>query len=488
MNFQATPSSSGIILSSVVLNSIKEDHANGGTEDFLSSVSSFNANGVHEECVHYTKAPKHRKVSAVIIGAGNRGKNYAGYALEFPDLFEIVAVAEPREQARKSIQVTHALLDENCFEGWEALVKKKKFADCALVCTKDQDHVGPSVALAKLGYHILLEKPMASTEEDCRLIYETCQETKVLLAVCHMLRYHPPVKKLKELIDSDIIGDVVNINQIEPIGFFHFAHSYVRGNWRNTESSTFSLLAKCCHDVDLIAFLMGSQKCVKVSSFGSLHHFRKENKPAGASSRCLECKVEALCPYSAKKVYLDPKPSKPRWPMNAVCDIEDPPEAYLTRLTESVRTGRYGKCVYGADNNVCDNQVVNFEFSDGATATLTMIAFSEHVCEKKAQIYGTRGQLMWDEAKGHVVEHYDFLTKTTKIHTCEMSPPGWDHAGADYYMMKAFVEAVATGNNSLIVTGPKVSLETHLLTFAAEHSRTSGKIVNTNKDPRWIVN
>ncbi|KAK7077006.1 hypothetical protein SK128_015737 [Halocaridina rubra] len=428
-----------------------------------------------------------KKVTAVLVGGGNRGKNYAAYATKYPELFEILAVAEPREHARKYIQDAHAIPKEHCYDGWQSLIKKPKLSDCALVCTQDRDHVEPAVALAKLGYHILLEKPMAVTEKDCRLIYEACQEAGVMLAVCHVLRYHPPAMKLKELIDSGVIGDVVNINHTEPVGFFHFAHSFVRGNWRNTESSTFSLLAKCCHDVDLIAYWMGNKKCVKLSSFGSLHHFRKEKKPQGASSRCLDCHLEPFCPYSAKKIYLDPKPVAPRWPMSAVCDIEDPSGGYLARLTEAIRTGPYGKCVYDTDNDVCDNQVVNFEYSDGATATLTMVAFSEHICERKTMVYGTLGQLTWDESKGHHVTHFDFLTETSQIHSCEIPPPGWGHGGADYYLIKGFVEAVATGDKTFISSGPKISLETHLLTFAAEHARVSGTIVKPSEEHRWIV-
>lgn len=445
------------------------------------------SNGPYEELDKSSIKEKHRKVTAVIVGAGNRGKNYATYGLQFPELFQVVAVAEPREHARQLIQSAHGLPMEHCYDGWESLARKPKLADCAIVATQDQQHVGPAIALAKLGYNILLEKPMAVTEEDCRSIYEACQEAGVLLAVCHVLRYHPPAKKLKDLIDSGIIGDVVNINHTEPVGYYHFAHSFVRGNWRNKESSTFSLMGKCCHDMDLISFWMGNKKCVKLSSFGSLQHFRKEKKPDGAASRCLDCSVESSCPYSAKKIYLDPLPSKPHWPMSAVCDIEDAPEGYLARLTEVIRTGPYGKCVYDTDNNVCDNQVVNFEFSDGATATLTMIAFSQHLCCRKTEVYGSLGQLVWDEAKGHIVNHFDFLTETTQIHKCEISPPGWGHGGADYFLMKSFVEAVASGDKSHIASGPRISLETHLLTFAAEHSRLSGTIVKPNEDPRWMV-
>nr|XP_045601637.1 uncharacterized protein LOC123760172 [Procambarus clarkii] len=432
----------------------------------------------------------HRKVTAVIIGAGNRGKNYARYAEDFPHLLEVVAVAEPRVHARERIQRKHALCQDRCFESWEPLAEKPKLADCAIIATQDQLHLQPAIAFAKNGYHILLEKPMAVTEEDCRAIYEACREARVILAVCHVLRYHPPCQKLKELIDSGVIGEVVNINHTEPVGFWHFAHSFVRGNWGNTKRSTFSLLAKCCHDIDLISFWMRNKKCVKVSSFGSLHHFRKEKKPEGAGSHCLQCPVEKTCAFSAKKIYLDPAPLNPRWPMSVVCDIEDAPEGYLQKLTEAIEAGPYGKCVYDTDNDVCDNQVVNFQFSDGATATLTMIAFTQQLCARKTEVYGTRGQLVWDESKGHIIQHFDFLSQQSKIHKCEESfkaPPGWGHGGADYFLMKAFVKAVAENDRDGILSGPSVSLETHLLAFAAEHSRLTGDVVRPCEDPRWMV-
>ncbi|XP_042217804.1 uncharacterized protein LOC121863286 isoform X2 [Homarus americanus] len=395
----------------------------------------------------------HRKVTAIVVGAGNRGKNYARYAEDFPHLFQVVAVAEPRTQAREFVKNKHSLSQDRCFDSWEFLVEKSKLADCAIIATQDQQHLQPTVALAKKGYH-------------------------------------PPARKLKELIESGVIGDVVNINHTEPVGFWHFAHSFVRGNWANSKRSTFSLLAKCCHDVDLIAYWMGNKKCVNLSSFGSLHHFRKEKKPEGAGDRCLQCPVEASCAYSAKKIYLDPAPSKPRWPMSVVCDIEDPPEGYLGKLKEAIETGPYGNCVYNTDNDVCDNQIVNFEFSDGATATLTMVAFTQQLCARKTEVYGTQGQLVWDESKGHIVQQFDFLSQASTVHQCKESfraPPGWGHGGADFFLIEAFAKAVAEGDKAYVLSGPSVSLETHLLTFAAEHSRLTGRVVRPSEDPRWMV-
>ena len=191
-----------------------------------------------------------------------------------------------------------------CVEDWTALVSMPRLADAVIISTQDKDHKDPAVAFAKAGYHVLLEKPMAVTESDCQEIAAACQENGVYLAVCHVMRYFPPVVKIKEIIDSGVIGDVMTINHTENVGYWHFAHSFVRGNWRNEADSTFSLMAKCCHDMDLIYYWAGERPARSIQSFGSLQHFTRDNKPERASSNCLDCPVEENCPYSAKKIYL----------------------------------------------------------------------------------------------------------------------------------------------------------------------------------------
>lgn len=179
------------------------------------------------------------------------------------------------------------------------------------------------------GYHLLLEKPMSTNERECEEIAEICEKSGVIMAVCHVLRYFPPVLKIREIIDQGLIGDIVTIDHRENILWWHFAHSFVRGNWRNLKSSTFSLLAKSCHDIDLIMFWMGDSKCSKIQSFGNLKHFKASQAPKEAGKNCLDCTIEKDCPYSAKKIYLDKldqKEPKPFWPASVVCDIEDHPK------------------------------------------------------------------------------------------------------------------------------------------------------------------
>lgn len=254
-----------------------------------------------------------RLVTVLVVGAGNRGTVYSNFALDFPDRMKVVGVADPRPSKREIMRKKHELEESHIFKDWKDAASCERFADAVVIATPDKVHRDPAVAFAAKGYHILLEKPMAVTEADCQDIADACREHKVMLAVGHVLRYTPVNKRIKELIDSGVIGDVVNVQHTEPIGHFHFAHSYVRGNWRRTDESTFSLMAKSCHDLDLIRFWMqgpaGKPNPLKsVSSVGSLFHFQKANKPkpAGAATRCLDCLHEAKCAYSAKKIYLDP--------------------------------------------------------------------------------------------------------------------------------------------------------------------------------------
>ncbi|XP_041479368.1 putative oxidoreductase YteT [Lytechinus variegatus] len=422
-------------------------------------------------------------VTAIVIGAGNRGQTYAGYALEFPDKLKIVGVADPRKFIRTHMQKIFDIPTDNVFEDWRELVEQNKFANAAIIATPDRHHIEPALACAAKGYHILLEKPMAITEEDCRKIVKSCKENNVMLAVCHVLRHFPPMKKIKELIMSGVIGDVVNIQHLEPVGFYHFAHSFVRGNWHKESESTFSLLAKCCHDMDLIHWWMGPNRCQSVSSFGSLQHFRRENKPEGAGSRCVECAVEQQCPYSAQKLYLkNVLMGNIGWPVSIITDVPTPES-----VKEALEKGPYGKCVYEGENDVCDNQVVNMLFDGGRTATLTMVAFSEKLCERQVRIFGTKGEITY--SGGTSIHLFDFLTRLTKeIYPWSITPVRTrltGHGCADFFLMQNFVEAVAIDDPSLITTGPEDTLESHLLTFAAERARRQNRVVSIEPLMEW---
>jgi len=423
--------------------------------------------------------PAKRVVSVLVVGCGQRGQNYAAFALDFPSRMKVVGVAELLPHRRKKMQELYKLDSSACVEHWSSfLTSSTRLADAVIICTQDQGHKEPAVAFAGQGYHILLEKPMAVTEEDCREITGACEDAGVMLAVCHVMRYFPPVVKIKEIIESGAIGEVMTINHTENVGYWHFAHSFVRGNWRNQSSSTFSLMAKCCHDVDLIYFWMGERPTTAIQSFGSLLHFKAANQPAGASDRCHSCPVETSCPYSARKIYLK-NPVK-QWPMSVVCDIEEDPASYKEALEKSLETGPYGRCVYKCDNDVCDSQMVNFQFEGGAVANLTMTAFTKELCERFTRITGSRGEIKWDGAAEGPILVYDFLTQTQKeVRPDLIAPPARTrgHGGADFFLVNSFTKAVANNDPSMIRSGPAASLASHMMVFNAEASRLNQKVV-----------
>ncbi|XP_069579522.1 putative oxidoreductase YteT [Brachyistius frenatus] len=415
-------------------------------------------------------------VRLIVVGAGCRGEIYSQFASIHPDRLKVVAVADPRKFARTKLQQQHKIVEENVFEDWHSLIERDKFADAVAICTPDRLHKEPAVAFAKKGYNVLLEKPMATTAEDCSAIVEACIQSGVMLSVGHVLRYDPVIHKIKELIDAGVIGDVIHIQHLEPVGFYHFAHSFVRGSWRNEVESSFALLAKSCHDIDLIHHWAGARRCVKVSSFGSVSHFQKKHKPTGAADRCFDCSVERNCPYSACKIYLDRvKHGHTGWPVSVICPNSFPD---IESVTEALKTGPYGRCVYECDNDVCSNQVVNMEFEGGLTAAFSMVAFTEEICKRKTTINGSKGELSYD---GHEIHVFDFLTQRSTKHTARCNAHrsfGMSgHGGADYHLMDAFISAVANNDPSLIRSGPKETLQSHLLVFEAERSRLESRVV-----------
>jgi predicted dehydrogenase len=418
-----------------------------------------------------------KPVTAVIVGAGGRGMTYARFAQEHPDRLQIVGVAEPRDWNRETVARTYALPAENVYSDWRDLARRPRFADIAIIATQDAMHVEPAVAFARQGYAMLLEKPMAPTEEGCRQIVQAVKESGVQFAVCHVMRYTRYTQMLKRVIDSGAIGEVVSMQHLEPVGYWHQAHSFVRGNWRNQSESSPMLLAKSCHDLDWIRYIMG-EPCRSVSSFGSLKHFRKSEKPleAGEATRCLHCDYEPQCPYSAVKIYLGRlAQGNTGWPNNVLT-----PEPTLETVTAALENGPYGRCVYECDNDVVDHQVVNMLFAGEKTAVFTMTAFNK-AAHRKTHIFGTRGEIYGD---GEKIEIFDFLTDTNQVIDTEATTADaggaalGGHGGGDYGLMDHFVAAVAENNASRILSGADESLETHRMVFLAEQARLEHRVVD----------
>ena len=288
-----------------------------------------------------------KPITAVVLGAGNRGSVYGSFAKACPGELQVVALAEPRADRLGILADELNIPESGRFTSWQELLERPRMADCAFVCTLDDDHTEPAIRAMELGYHVLLEKPMSNTEEECRLIADTAARTGRTLAVCHVLRYTPFYMTLKNLIDQGAVGQVTAINQIENVGYWHQAHSFVRGNWRTVRETSPMILQKSCHDMDILLWLMGKD-CRRVQSFGSLGHFTPENAPAGAPERCLDgCPHADTCPYYAPALYMDM--NRTGWPVDVITtDLSE--EGRRKALAE----GPYGRCVYHCDNDVVD--------------------------------------------------------------------------------------------------------------------------------------
>ncbi|MFC9431890.1 Gfo/Idh/MocA family protein [Streptomyces sp. NPDC056987] len=422
-------------------------------------------------------------VRLALVGAGLRGLTYARHAVA-GGAGTVVALAEPDPRRRAAAAAEFAVPEERVFPGWRELAAAGRSADAAVIATQDREHTGPAVALAGLGHHLLLEKPMATTEPEAAAITEAARRAGVMLAVCHVLRHTPYTRTLKDLLDSGRIGRPVSVQHLEPVGWWHHAHSFVRGNWRRQDTSAPMLLTKSCHDIDWLVHVLGELPD-RVSSFGSLTHFRTEDTPPGATARCLDCPLEPGCPYSAKRLYLGclGDPDDEFWPLSAV--TADHTER---GVLDALRTGPYGRCVYACDNDVVDHQVVAMEFPSGATCSFTMSAFTP-MAQRRTQLLGTHGFVDGDGRRLRVVDFRDGSETVTDTAADTVADPltGTDtaaddgHGGGDEALTDAFLTAVATGDRSLLRSTGEESLATHRVVWAAEEARTTGRVVRVRQ-------
>jgi predicted dehydrogenase len=356
------------------------------------------------------------------------------------------------------------------FESWDQLLAKPKLADIAINTLMDKLHAPSATKALGLGYHMLLEKPMATTLADCIAIDRARRENGRIVSVCHSMRYHLCYTEVKRLLDAGAIGRLVSFDLVEGVEYIHQSHSFVRGNWGNEGRSTFMLLAKSCHDIDLLGYLVG-KPCRRVSSFGSLTYFRPENAPPGAPERCTDgCPAEGQCMYSALKVYLPEE--APSW----FADHADFRGKPVAEKMEKLKTGPYGRCVYRCDNDVVDHQVVGFEFDGEVTGTFTMTAFDPG--GRRLRLHGTEGQIE-AEAKTNTVELYRPANKS-RIKTVIPFQPG-EHGGGDAAVMAGLLRAIRNNDPSQVLTGTAESLRTHAVVFAAEKARREKRVVELSE-------
>ena len=412
-------------------------------------------------------------ITAVMLGAGGRGyRAYGPYALEHPDELRFVAVAEPLQDRRERFAAAHDISPEHCYESWEDLIAAGLLADVLFNCTMDQMHVASTMAALETGYDILLEKPMASALLDNVRLIQAAEKQGRLLQICHVLRYTAFFRKIREIVASGRLGNIISVDHRENLIYWHMAHSFVRGNWRNLETSAPMILAKCCHDLDILGWILG-QPVTRLQSFGSLVHFRPQNAPEGAPLRCTEgCPVAEECKFYAPRLYAHDGHG---FTLDAVT-YEPTAEARM-KLLET--TSPYGRCVYHCDNNVVDHQTIIRELANGTTVSMMMQGHGFEEC-RTMRYDGTLGTLQarFGGKDGNKITLRDHRSGTTEmIDLTDADSSG--HGGGDFGLVASFLRSVR-GEPDESVTSARVSLESHLLAFAAEDSRLNGTVVNVD--------
>ena len=414
-------------------------------------------------------------IEAVLIGAGNRGYYaYGPYALQHPDEIRFTAVVEPHDERRHRFAEAHAIPQERQFRTWEELYAQGQIAQALLNCTLDRMHLDSTLPALEMGYDVLLEKPMANTLAGNVRLVQTAEQHGRLLMICHVLRYTAFFSTLHEVIASGRLGDVITVEHRENVVYWHMAHSFVRGNWRNSQIESPMILAKCCHDMDILFWNLGP--VTRLNSFGSLVHYRPENAPPGAPERCTDgCPVADDCPWYAPRLYLQEYTG---WPTSVISE-----DTSLEARRRALETGPYGRCVYHCDNDVVDHQTVNMEFASGATGVLFMHGHS-HEEGRTMRYDGTRATLRGKFAYGvdDAIEVHDHLTGRVEKVDPQAGTSG--HGGGDEGIMAAFVKTLRTPGTALTTAGStslttsRESLESHLMAFAAEEARVEGTIVD----------
>ena len=421
-----------------------------------------------------------RVLTVALVGCGMRCMTYASIIKKCQGKFKVVAVAEPNDGRRKLLQENHNIPDDMCFNSWQEILSKPKVADVIMICTTDNMHYEPAMKAISLGYDIVLEKPVAPTVEECADIARAAKKKKVKVLVCHVLRYAPFFKKIKMLINDGVIGDIMSVIHVEAVGNIHQSHSYIRGNWHSEKESTPMLLAKCCHDIDILQWLV-DKPCKRIQSFGELTYFNKNNAPKGAPKRCVDggCPIENSCPYNCKKLYYHCKDNgwfRPACASGIAKSHIPTNEEVMTAL----KTTDYGLCVFRANNDVVDHQIVNMEFDGGTTVSLTMNAFNEG--GRYIRIFGTKGELYADmsDTKISVYTFEDKKHRKVKVEKTRNFVLG-GHGGGDQGMIYEMYDYFSGNYKGFCAADIDVSVKNHLIGFAAEKSRRLGTVVSIDE-------
>lgn len=416
-----------------------------------------------------------KKITVAIAGLGSRGlETYARCLEKHPDRVELVAVADIRPDRVAVAAERYHIPADMCFDSVESLLKAPKLADVLFICTPDDVHYQPAIDALTLGYHLLLEKPAARSVAECRHIAELAESKHLHVIVCHVLRYTVFYQTIKKLLDEGKVGRIMNVEAIERVAYWHQAHSFVRGNWHVAADTTPMILAKCCHDMDMLLWLTG-KKCERVTSFGHLSHFTAENLPKGAPERCSDaCPIAESCVYNAERFYLERfRKSGDSWPVNVVAP-EPTEEKIRAALASGVNEAGcdYGRCVYRMNNDVVDHQVVSLQLADDVTVAFTMTAFTA-TGGRVMRICGTAGEIFADMER-NIIRVMEFGKTPVEIDVRKLTDDFSGHGGGDGRMIADLLDLLEGKPMSPALTTISRSVESHYVALAAEESRTHG--------------
>ncbi len=408
-------------------------------------------------------------VTLAIVGFGSRGTGF-GRKIIADENAKLVAIADPVDALRERAVNEFGVPANMCFESADDFFAQGKICDAVFICTQDAQHIDMALKAMELGYDICLEKPAAVNIEDCIKIRDTANRLGRKVMLTHVLRYAPFYQQIKKCIDDGTLGDIVSINQTENIAYWHFSLSYVRGPWRSMADSSPTIIAKCCHDLDIINWLMPS-KIKSVSSYGNLFYFNEKHAPEGSAHWCVDCDpaTREKCLYNAYNIY----------PQRMNTAVVGGTARLRGKDIYQVLDGKedvIGRCVFHGENDAIDNQVVNMLFDNGATAHLTMCAFSER-CYRYIKVHGTKGEIHGDAETGilHLTEYAkpEEIIDCNKLTTQKLND---GHGGGDYFLYKDFVDYITVDSPSFTRTTIDDSIECHLMGFKAEESRLNGGI------------
>lgn len=406
--------------------------------------------------------------TVAVLGCGGRGLGYTQRIVKQKDRFTVTALCDTNSEQLEKMHSLLGLEYTSDFTDADAFLAEKR-ADLIIIATPDRDHVPQAICALRLGYDVLLEKPVSDSKEEIEALLKAQKETGRKVLVCHVLRYGGGYRKCEELLKSGTIGKLYAIDASERVGYWHWAQAYVRGIGASIKLGHPAILAKCCHDLDLIQNYAQS-KCRSVSSVGDLSFFTPENAPEGSAERCLDCKYQDECTFSAKKIYIDKwhQAGEPEfiWPFNKV-SLKNP----LTEedIRKGLREGEYGRCAFKCPVDKVDHQLVQMDFENGVKASLKMVYAASS--GRRITFYGTDGEIIMDE-RADEISVMPFGKEKQSIKLGTLTEDGHNHGGGDSKIIEMLYDML-TGKTECI-TSLEESLECHLMGIAAEESRKQG--------------